>query len=175
MVKSLFKNRYWWANSERNDIAKANFMWTQIKNPTYMETLLCKYPERKSGLPTKMNSARKVRSNSSQLTPSRKNKDLYITGSAEKGPDLSVRPQFDVKLYNKIEDNFHIANKKALLLNMTNYYDALGQNVFDNLPLTFHIKKGLVDKEFAKFKQFYEDIEDEIKLIKTQRMMKKKD
>lgn len=48
MVKALFKNRFWWANSERNDMEKVNFMWTQIKNAAHMETLLCKYPERKS-------------------------------------------------------------------------------------------------------------------------------
>ena len=29
------------------------------------------------------------------------------------------------KLYNKIEDNFHVNNKKALYLNMKNYYEAL--------------------------------------------------
>ena len=27
-----------------------NFMWTQIKNSTHMETLLCKYPDKKAGL-----------------------------------------------------------------------------------------------------------------------------
>ena len=32
----------------------------------------------------------------------------------------------DYKLYNKIEDNFHMNNKKALYLNMKNYYEAMG-------------------------------------------------
>lgn len=56
------------------------------------------------------------------------------------------------KLYNKIEDNFHLNNKKALFLNMKNYYEALEQEVFDNLPVTFHVKSGLSDPEFEKFK-----------------------
>ena len=43
-------------------------------------------------------------------------------------------------------------NKKALYLNMKNYYDALDQDVFDNLPLTLHIKEGLDDPEFQRFK-----------------------
>lgn len=42
-------------------------------------------------------------------------------------------------------------NKKALYLNMKNYYEALDQDVFDNLPLTFHIKNGVSDPEFLKF------------------------
>ena len=28
-------------------------------------------------------------------------------------------------MYNRIEDNFHVNNKKALFINMKNYYDAL--------------------------------------------------
>ena len=62
--------------------------------------------------------------------------------------DAAQMKQLDVKMYNKVEDNFHLANKKALLLNMRNYYEALDQNVFDNLPVTFHIKNGLSDPEF---------------------------
>lgn len=42
-------------------------------------------------------------------------------------------------------------NKKALYLNMKNYYDALEEDVFDYLPLTFHVKAGLEDPEFLKF------------------------
>jgi hypothetical protein len=57
----------------------------------------------------------------------------------------------EVRLYNKIEDNFHMNNKKALYLNMKNYYEAMDQDVFDNLPLTFHIKTGFDDPEFKRF------------------------
>jgi hypothetical protein len=28
-------------------------------------------------------------------------------------------------MYNKLEDNFHLANKKALFMNVVNYYKAL--------------------------------------------------
>ena len=28
------------------------------------------------------------------------------------------------------------------------YYDATKQNIFDYLPLTFHIKDGVTDREF---------------------------
>ena len=73
------------------------------------------------------------------------------------------------KLYNKIEDNFHIANKKALLLNMRNYYEALEENVFDNLPVTFHIKNGLDDPEFQRFKAYYDKTDEEIQMRKLER------
>jgi len=78
-------------------------------------------------------------------------------------------------MYNKVEDNFHLANKKALLLNMRNYYEALDQNVFDNLPVTFHIKNGLSDPEFQKFKTYYDKADEEVKNRKAQRLKRKHD
>ena len=59
-----------------------------------------------------------------------------------------------------------MANKKALLLNMKNYYEALGENVFDTLPITFHIKGGIDDPEFTKFKAYYESEDEKIKVRK---------
>lgn len=76
----------------------------------------------------------------------------------------------ETKLYNKIEDNFHIANKKALFLNLRNYYESLGQDPFDNLPVTFHIKNGLADSEFIKFKEFYYKVENDVKERKALRV-----
>jgi len=34
---------------------------------------------------------------------------------------------------------------------MRMYYDSIGKKVFDYVPLTFHIKEGLQDKEWNKF------------------------
>lgn len=39
--------------------------------------------------------------------------------------DQTKYDYYPIKLYNKIEDNFHLANKKALFLNMKNYYEAM--------------------------------------------------
>ena len=43
-------------------------------------------------------------------------------------------------IYNRLEDNYHLASKKALFLNMRSYYESYNMDVFDTLPLTFHIK-----------------------------------
>jgi hypothetical protein len=52
--------------------------------------------------------------------------------NSKKGPSL---------IYGKMEDNFHLANKKALFMNISNYYRAMGVEPFDvAIPLTFHIK-----------------------------------
>ena len=68
-----------------------------------------------------------------------------------------------MKLYNKLVDNFHLSNKKAMFLNIRLYYEAMGKDVFNAVPMTFHIKDGLDDPEFSRFRAFYMKEEDEIK------------
>jgi len=56
-------------------------------------------------------------------------------------------------IYNRLEDNFHLANKKALFMNISNYYRSLGVDPFEvAIPLTFHIKS----KQHPEFKRFTE-------------------
>ena len=38
---------------------------------------------------------------------------------------------YPVKIYNKLEDNYHLSNKKALFLNMRFYYEAIGSDPFN--------------------------------------------
>ena len=54
------------------------------------------------------------------------------------------------KIYSKIEENFHLSNKKALFFNMKNYYEAVGEDMSNCLPLIYHIKNRN-DSEFQKF------------------------
>lgn len=60
-------------------------------------------------------------------------------------------------MQNHLEQNYFIGNKKALFYNMKNYYELKGLNVFDALPLTFHIAKGIDDSEFKAFLQKYNE------------------
>ena len=57
-------------------------------------------------------------------------------------------------MYNRLENNYHLTNKKALFLNLRQYYEVLGQDYSDVLPRTFHIK-ALDDQEYKKFSEFY--------------------
>ena len=65
-----------------------------------------------------------------------------------------------VRIYNRLDCNFHLSNKKALFVNMNSYYRALGLDPFEvAIPLTFHIKSGANDPEFLKFLNFYKNYE----------------
>ena len=47
--------------------------------------------------------------------------------------------------------------------------------MFDNLPVTFHIKNGLDDPEFQKFKRYYDKTDEEIQMRKLERARGKHD
>jgi tubulin---tyrosine ligase len=60
-----------------------------------------------------------------------------------------------VKIHNHFINNFIIGNKKALFQTMSEYYSKMNKDVFEYLPLTFHIKQGINDDEYLKFCQNY--------------------
>jgi hypothetical protein len=98
-----------------------------------------------------------------QLIPENSNARKDNERSQERGED-NLKPDkkdeksypnqvcYPIKIYNKLEDNYHLANKKALFVNMKTYYEAVGEDPFQSLPVTFHVKQGLHDAEFSKFK-----------------------
>jgi len=58
-------------------------------------------------------------------------------------------------IYSKLEDNFHLANKKKLFMNISNYYRSLNYDPFEvAIPLTFHIKSPN-DNEYQRFVQVF--------------------
>ena len=50
-----------------------------------------------------------------------------------------------------------------MFLNMRFYYEAMGKDVFNALPVTFHIKTGLDDPEFERLKTYYSQEEEDCK------------
>lgn len=70
---------------------------------------------------------------------------------------------------NHQENNFHLSNKKAIWYNMKIYYESLGVDPFDYMPLTFHIKEGENDREFLKFLEVYKNPQADPSLIKYPR------
>ena len=63
-------------------------------------------------------------------------------------------------MYNRLEHNYHLSNKKCLFYNMKMYYYAMRQNPFDALPLTFHCEKGTNDDPaYQEFLTKYQECE----------------
>ena len=63
--------------------------------------------------------------------------------------------QKSLKIHNHLPNNYIIGNKKALFYTMSRYYEGLKEEVFEYLPLTFHVQNGLEDNEYLKFLNHY--------------------
>ncbi|CAD8165580.1 unnamed protein product [Paramecium pentaurelia] len=61
-----------------------------------------------------------------------------------------------IKMHNHLENNFHLGNKKALFYNIKAYYESQNINVFDNLPVTYHIKSQ-DGQEYQQFLDAYRE------------------
>lgn len=67
-----------------------------------------------------------------------------------------------------MEDNFHLTNKKGLLINLQDYYRRQNKSVFDScvFPSTYLIKNGQEDEEYFKLKRFHESNSGSIWIVK---------
>ncbi len=62
-------------------------------------------------------------------------------------------------MYNRLQDNYHLANKKALFMNICNYYTKQGIDPFEvAIPITYHIK-SLADPEAARFISYFNELQ----------------
>ena len=57
-------------------------------------------------------------------------------------------------MHNHVENNWNLSNKKALFMNMKNYFTAKKVNPFDYIPMTFHIEE-IGDKQYDSFIEEY--------------------
>tara|TARA_B110000305_G_C19134472_1_gene490500 strand:- start:64 stop:708 length:645 start_codon:yes stop_codon:yes gene_type:complete len=64
-----------------------------------------------------------------------------------------------LKIYNRIDNNKQLTNKKGLFLNMKEYYQAIGVDPFTVLPVTYLVK-NTGDVEFQRFAGHYKQIAD---------------
>ena len=54
-------------------------------------------------------------------------------------------------MHNHLEFNHFIGNKKALFYNLKQYYDLRQKDVFEVIPLTYHVKEGTQDPQYIAF------------------------
>lgn len=58
------------------------------------------------------------------------------------------------KIYNRLENNFHLSQKKSLFYNIRNYYNLLKMDPYDVIPITFHIQ-SINDQEYKRFEESF--------------------
>ena len=163
LVSKCFASRSWW--SEVEDIKEANFVWTQWKNKEVLAGF--EKAELQVNEVIQIGSMQmiapinlKVEKNLYKMVDIEelgfqfiRNSNSYVCFQTRE-LDASL-----ARMHNKIEFNQHLSNKKGLFRNLKVYYDAVGKNIFDYVPLTFHLIKGKDDPEFERLVEEYNNIE----------------
>lgn len=152
LVRSVIKQRWWWSMNDSENFYKVNFLWTQWRKNKH----LCILDTKKKVTNSSMNELKKQVEDEYTNESSNDQDDKSQTGESQED-------YFKCKIYNRLEDNFHLSNKKALFWNMTGYYKSINKNPWDALPVTFHIDNGLDDLEYSKFLEYHRKLEDEIR------------
>ena len=66
-------------------------------------------------------------------------------------------------MYNKMDNNKQLSNKKGIFVNMREYYKLVGIDPFEVLPLTFLVKNGITDSEFVRFEEYYSILGEKVR------------
>jgi tubulin--tyrosine ligase len=65
-----------------------------------------------------------------------------------------------------VSENYHLANKKNLFLNLKKYYIAQGKDPYKFIPVTYLIRHGAKDPTFNIFLEETRSIKNPIWIIK---------
>ena len=161
LVKACFRCRGFWTRLKyEEDQPAANLVWTQSK----IKSLFRSYPGAKAAPPVQVPHPPPIVC-SVKISPKK------IAGQSIKAVDIQtlgydlvtqsqsfaflqpseVLTSAELRTHNKLEHNYHLANKKTLFFSMRIFYELLGRDPFEVVPLTFHIKDGTGDLEFQRF------------------------
>ena len=55
-----------------------------------------------------------------------------------------------------MEKNYHLSNKKALYWNLKHYCEVSKLNLYDHVPVTFHIREH-GDEEYEAFLEYFDE------------------
>ena len=154
LVNQVLKTRFWWSKVDTAE--EANFVWTQIKHKPSLDAVQG-YGERLEvdgmrGFDVKLPKAVLLANQEA----------LGFKGILASRDYVSMKKQYflqaeNTKLHNRLSNNSSICNKKEMFKNMKKFYDGLGLNVFEKIPLTFHVESGLTDPQFMIFASQFEE------------------
>ena len=62
--------------------------------------------------------------------------------------------QFKICLYNKLQKNFHLTNKKALFINLNDYCAFNSIDIEEIVPTTYYVNKRNLGSQLTKIQNF---------------------
>jgi tubulin polyglutamylase TTLL1/tubulin monoglycylase TTLL3/8 len=170
LIKQCLSGRWWWTRVAEDEIESAHLIWTQWKDKQVVESLprLAPTLEVENRLSVSITTSVRFVEPLSTARPklvdiSSLGYNLITRSKSFISLKQSAYKSAEMKIYNKIEHNFHLSNKKALFYNLKSYYDASGEDVFNVIPVTFHLKcsEDPIFQEFETCFRRYEELTDE--------------
>eukprot|EP00357_Protocruzia_adherens_P014425 CAMPEP_0115044926 /NCGR_PEP_ID=MMETSP0216-20121206/47833_1 /TAXON_ID=223996 /ORGANISM="Protocruzia adherens, Strain Boccale" /LENGTH=249 /DNA_ID=CAMNT_0002427687 /DNA_START=132 /DNA_END=877 /DNA_ORIENTATION=+ len=152
VVKSIFKRRWWWSMGEGIEDDNLNCLWSQLLKKDFMATIPLVSEEREK--------VRKLKQEAEEKEKSRLEQSSEEQAIADR---IKEKKEIPKRIHNHVENHPHISNKKALYMNMRYYYQLQNKDVFEFLPVTYHVTGGINDPEFKRFEQHFLKIQDQIK------------
>lgn len=168
VIKNCMSSRPGWVRiTDVENILDANLVWSQGINKNYMDNVPItgkRHLATDNNTQANLEFSLKFSSKFSDSTSIGKYVDItdlnygLITGKPSFSyfkSHVTIDPT-QLRIHNKLEAHYNLSDKKALFLNLKEYYSCIGDNVFDHVPLTFHIVSSTSDPEFQEFLQAYE-------------------
>lgn len=128
LLVTLFKKRWWWRVVDT--LEEASFVWTQLK----INDLFTKQPEGGNLL-------------RQQIDPKHQRRRFEETERRFIDPRLGSISREELQdiehsvVHNHFPQNCMLGNKKALFRNLSRWSEFAKTNVFDWVPLTYHIER----------------------------------
>ena len=169
MIKNVLRTRWWWSSIENLDenLTNINFLWTEYPNQKFSNLLeesqnkiinpSCfnqEYLEKRNKNNQKIKkflnlNDGKMLDNINELNE--KSVKLFKKNIRILDPNKSA-----IRIYNHIEFSYSLGDKKFLFHYLKEYFLRKNDDVFNYIPLTFHIKKGINDEEYLNFVNYFE-------------------
>lgn len=157
LVNKYFSCRPWWVRVEESQVKEANLVWTQGKVADFLKNIKTSHKQDRLVDHELIGKSITCQDIFQDVTSSLKSLDISTLGYdlITKSPyfvayqeKIEIDPAL-CKIHNKFEYNFNLSDKKFLYRNMKIYYFEQGENIFDYLPVTFHIDKS--NSELSEF------------------------
>ncbi|OMJ91801.1 hypothetical protein SteCoe_5585 [Stentor coeruleus] len=157
LIKQLMSRRMGWSRVKLGEIHTANFVWTEWIEDSILQSLyLSENLEYTLDILPKPNTYHYRPNNSRRfivdISPLGFNK--IISSSSFKQIQPYIFQPSTLKVYNKISGNHNLSNKKELFINLNTYCRTRNKQVFDYVPITFHIT-SLKDPKYHEFEKYF--------------------
>eukprot|EP00930_Biecheleria_cincta_P028934 TRINITY_DN20139_c0_g1_i1.p1 TRINITY_DN20139_c0_g1~~TRINITY_DN20139_c0_g1_i1.p1 ORF type:complete len:685 (-),score=88.49 TRINITY_DN20139_c0_g1_i1:25-2079(-) len=121
-----------------------NFLWTQYKAALFLNAMADSTP----GLVVVLNEEKTI-------------KLKQLTSKAHRTEDLPASMPVPLRAHNHFENSALLTTKAGIRESMVKLYLPLGRDPFGAVPLTFIVREGTADPQFALWRQAFDGFESE--------------